>query len=558
MLLGIDVGGTHTDVVVVDARGVRAAAKVVTNHENLFESVNGGIAAMLREVDAAGIERINLSTTLSTNAIVENTIEKVGMLVSAGPGIEPASFTIGDQYHRIEGALDHRGAEILPLDEKRLEKAIAACRKAGIKAYAAVSKFSTRNPAHENSMREALAGSADFITQGHAISGNLNFPRRIATAYYNSSVWRIYNRFADAVEKALGEYGVRASVNVLKADGGTMPLAVSRLLPVETILSGPSASVMGILALCDIGVDSVVLDIGGTTTDIAVFASGGPLIEPDGIALNGRNTLVRALRTRSIGIGGDSLLRVEGGEARVGPERLGPAVADGGVLATLVDAFNRLGADAHGNTEASARAMEDLAKKNGMNGEELARRAVERATAFIKSSVDEMIAEINERPVYTIHEMLEGRRIAPERIYVVGGPAEAFRKELARAFSLEVTVPRDYAVANAIGAALARTTMSIELLADTEMGMLMIPELGVSREVPASYTLEEAGEDARRYLIGHLGKTAPGERVQAEVVHAASFNMVRGYHTAGRNIRVRCQVKPGILEKYEKGVRGTC
>ena len=190
MLLGIDAGGTHTDVVIVDAGGVRAAAKVVTNHENLFESVNDGIAAMLREVDATRIDRVNLSTTLSTNAIVENTTEKVGMIVSAGPGIEPSHFTIGDHYHRVEGALDHRGTEILPLDEKRLEKAIAACRKAGIKTYAAVSKFSTRNPAHENTVREALIGSADFITLGHGISGNLNFPRRIATAYYNSAVWR--------------------------------------------------------------------------------------------------------------------------------------------------------------------------------------------------------------------------------------------------------------------------------------------------------------------------------------------------------------------------------
>lgn len=558
MLLGIDAGGTHTDVVIVDAGGVRAAAKVVTNHENLFESVNDGIAAMLREVDATRIDRVNLSTTLSTNAIVENTTEKVGMIVSAGPGIEPSHFTIGDHYHRVEGALDHRGTEILPLDEKRLEKAIAACRKAGIKTYAAVSKFSTRNPAHENAVREALIGSADFITLGHGISGNLNFPRRIATAYYNSAVWRLYNRFADAVEKALDTYGVRASVNVLKADGGTMPIAVSRLLPVETILSGPSASVMGILALCDIGTDSVVLDIGGTTTDIAVFAAGAPLIEPEGIALNGKNTLVRALRTRSIGIGGDSLLGVADGEVRVGPERLGPAVADGGVLATLIDAFNRLGVSSHGDVDASVKAIEDLAGKYGMKGEDLALRATERAITSIKSAVDEMVAEINERPVYTIHEMLEGVKIDPERVFVVGGPAEAFRAGLARAFGLDVAVPRDHAVANAIGAALARTTMSIELLADTEKGMLMIPEIGVSRDVPATYTLEEAGEDARRYLIGHLGKTAPGERVQAEVVYAASFNMVRGYFTAGRNIRVRCQVKPGVLEEFGRGVRGSC
>ncbi len=558
MLLGIDVGGTHTDVVVIDAGGVRAAAKVPTNHENLFESVNDGIAAMLREVGAADIHRINLSTTLSTNAIVEGTTEKVGMIVSAGPGIEPNLFKIGEHYHRVDGALDHRGTEILQLDRRQLEKAVAACRKSGIRSFAAVSKFSPRNPIHENAIRDALSGDSDYITMGHTLSGHLNFPRRIATAYYNSAVWRLYNRFADAVEKALVAYGVNASVNVLKADGGTMPLPVSRMMPVETILSGPAASVMGILALCDISTDSVVLDIGGTTTDIAVFASGAPLIEPDGIALDGRATLVRALRTRSIGIGGDSLLRVKNGAVDVGPERLGPSVADGGVLATLIDAFNCHGSVNHGDVEASKKAIAELAKKSGMKADVLALAAIERATGSIKSAVDALVDEINERPVYTIHEMLEGRKILPERVYVVGGPAEAFREGLASAFSTVVTVPRDHRVANAIGAALARTTMSIELLADTEKGILIIPEISVSRDIPGSYSLEEAGEDARRYLVGHLGKTAPGESVQAEVVDAASFNMVRGYFTTGKNIRVRCQVKPGILEEYGRGVRQSC
>ncbi len=112
---------------------------------------------MLREVGATEIGRINLSTTLSTNAIVEGTTEKVGMIVSAGPGIEPGQYKIGDHDHRVEGALDHRGTEILPLDARQLEKAIGACKKAGITSYAAVSKFSPRNPAHENAVRDALA-----------------------------------------------------------------------------------------------------------------------------------------------------------------------------------------------------------------------------------------------------------------------------------------------------------------------------------------------------------------------------------------------------------------
>jgi len=363
MLLGIDVGGTHTDAVVINRQGLAATAKVATDHDNLLHSVQEALEKVLRDVSPRQIRNLNLSTTLTTNAIIEQKLEPVGMLVAAGPGIDPRQYKIGDYFFPCRGSIDHRGVERAPLLDDEIEKHLQNCREAGIRCYAVVSKFSPRNPVHEKIIQQKLQPQADFITVGHQLSGRLNFPRRIATAYYNSAIQPPFNRFADAIESSIEKLGIQAPINILKADGGTMPFAVSRQLPVQSILSGPAASVMGIVALCDIHDDAVILDIGGTTTDIAVFAAGSPLLQKEGIALGGHATLVQAIITRSIGIGGDSLVQVKQGKLTVGPQRHGPAMAFGGTQPTLIDACNVQGLPTTGNKQASMDGMVELAKE---------------------------------------------------------------------------------------------------------------------------------------------------------------------------------------------------
>ncbi len=554
MYLGLDVGGTHTDAVLVNEKGVAASVKVVTDRDNLLNSVNAAIEELLARAGAVEITRINLSTTLSTNAIIEGKTEEVGTLVSAGPGIDAARFEIGRNFHIIDGSVDHRGTEIKGPDRRQVEKAIEDCRKSGIKVFAVAAKFSTRNPSHENLLKDLLGQNADFVTPGHRLSGQLNFPRRITTAYFNSAVWRIFNGFADAVEKGLGSFGKTAQVNILKADGGTMPLAMAKQVPVESILSGPAASVMGIVALCDIREDSVILDIGGTTTDIAVFADGAPLIEPEGISLEGRPTLVRALKTKSIGLGGDSLLGVKGGAVTVGPERKGPPMADGGSEPALLDAFNVAGKTEYRDRAASERGIASLAGKAGMGTAEFAAAALRCAIDTIQKEIGLLIEEINEKPVYTVHEMLEGKTVTPRALYVMGGPAGAFADMLSEAFSLPVAVPDNYAVANAIGAALARTTIEIELFADTERRKLVIPGIDVNTSCEREYSLVQARQDAVAYLMDHFKTLGVDSREgEAEIVEASSFNMVGGFYTTGKNIRVKCQIKPGVLFKLNGG-----
>ncbi len=556
MLLGIDVGGTHTDAVVINQQGLVATAKVVTDHDNLLHSVQEALEKVLQDASPRQIRNINLSTTLTTNAIVEQKLEPVGMFVAAGPGIDPQQYEIGDYFFPCRGSIDHRGVERAPLDDGEIDKNLRTCRDEGIRCYAAVSKFSPRNPLHENIIQQKLQSQADFVTVGHQLSGRLNFPRRIATAYYNSAIRPPFNRFADAIESSIEKLGLQAPINILKADGGTMPFAVSRKVPVQSILSGPAASVMGIVALCDIDDDAVILDIGGTTTDIAVFAAGSPLLQKEGIALGGHATLVQAIITRSIGIGGDSLIQVNQEKLTVGPQRHGPAMAFGGAKPTLIDACNVQGVSMAGNKQASMDGMAKLAKNLDLPLPELAAQVIDLAVSSIMEATRELIQEINNRPVYTVHEMLSGPELTPEKLYVMGGPAAALADTLGKRFSMPATVPHDYAIANAIGAALTRSTMELELFADTEKKTLIIPELDIAEEIPFQYSLDDAVSRGRESLADYL-KLHGHQHIDEndiETIEADVFNMINNYFTVGRNIRVSCQLKPGIDRAYRQGL----
>ena len=171
---------------------------------------------------------------------------------------------------------------------KQNKKVVAEIQ--GVAAVACVGKFSPRNAAHELAMADVVRAAGLTPVCGHSLSGELNFPRRIATAYYNAAVARIVDGFLTAVEQSLQAAGIRAPLRLLKADGGAVPAALARQEPVQSVLSGPAASVMGILALCPAVAEdacSVLLDVGGTTTDVALFAQGSPVVDRDGMSVRG-------------------------------------------------------------------------------------------------------------------------------------------------------------------------------------------------------------------------------------------------------------------------------
>jgi N-methylhydantoinase A len=555
MIVGLDVGGTHTDVVVLQGREIVSKVKSLTDEKDLLQTVCFGVFDAIRGLDPQAIQRVVVSTTLATNAIIQEKTEPVGILVASGPGVNPHAFTIGDHYYVVSGAIDHRGQEIAPINDEEVLEIGKKLSSENVRNLALVSKFSIRNPSHELKMRDLLADNFETVTLGHQVSGQLNFARRIATAYLNGAVARISGEFYQAVHGCMEQEGIKIPLEILKADGGTMAQASSAQYAVETILSGPAASVMGTLAFTDPDKEEVVLDIGGTTTDIAIVVNGAPLLKPLGIRMGGYNTLVRALRTVSIGVGGDSWVRLENGDLKVGPERKGRALAYGGPELTPTDALVTLDTVRGGQKQRAIEGIHRLAEQLGKGVEETAKAIVEKSCSLIMEAVNALVNRVNQQPVYTIHELLEDRTIQPSGIIVIGGPAKEIAPWLQAVSGWQTRVPSEYEVANAIGAAIARTTCEVTVLADTSRGYVCAPEEGyldkIGKEASKQRVVQIAF-DLLRKKAHRLG--ADKNNLEMELLEDSEFNMVQGFYTVGRNIRVRAQIKPGLISPYGEAV----
>ncbi|MDX9787412.1 MAG: hydantoinase/oxoprolinase family protein [Desulfobacterales bacterium] len=552
MIIGLDVGGTHTDVVLLGKNGLIREFKIPTNQSDLFETVLTGLHQVTDGIDPNTIGRVVFSTTLTTNAIVQKETPPVGIIVTAGPGIDAALLQVSDHYHSVTGAIDHRGREIQPVNTDEI---IAISRKlvtAGVHYVGVVGKFSTRNPSHELKIASLLEGQFEKVFLGHQMSGNLNFPRRIATVYLNAAVYPIHKTFFEAVQKSLVEKGILRSIKILKPDGGTMRFDSSIDYPGHTILSGPAASVMGALPYASKNVGSLVLDIGGTTTDMAVLVDGVPLLDPLGAELGGYKTLIHAMNTHSIGVGGDSFVRVIDGRLEIGPDRKGPAMAFGGLSPTPTDALFVLGLISDGNRQKSIDGLTPVAEALGTTVENAAALIHEKTCQDILDAATQMIVRINSKPVYTVHELLENYKVNPTEILVLGGPAAILSKKLEEISALTVRALPNSKVANAIGAALARTTCELTFFADTEQGICTAPEENYLKKIGKEFSNQDAVREAFE-LLRHKGLQmgADPDHLEMEVVENIQFNMVRGFYTTGRNIRTKVQIKPGLIHGYE-------
>lgn len=544
MLLGIDVGGTFTDAVILDEGRIVAAAKSETTHGNLLEGILSATDRVLSGIDKGELTRVALSTTIVTNALVEGRTDQVGLLVMAGPGMDYTGLLPAEPRF-LTGYIDHRGREVA---EPNKAEVLAACQNTGSQVFAVAGKFAVRNPAHEQTIAGWLQKAAQplHISLSSQVSGSLNLWRRANSAYYNAAVWRHFGSFADAVEQALTQRGITAPVYILKADGGTMPLALSRLQPVEAIFTGPAASVLGIMALTSTTGQAISLDIGGTTTDIALWQEGKPLFAHNGARIAGFPTSVQAFRLKSVGIGGDSFIRRENGLLKVGPQRVGPAMAVGGNQPALSDALIVAGMASFGSRARAMEAVRQFAAP-GQGVEEAAEEALALAADEICRAALAMIEEQAAEPVYKVNDIIHQEPLQPGQVIGIGGAAAGLAPLVARQMGITCQVPEHAAVANAIGAAVAKPTMEITLRADTTQGYYTVAELGVKQKLPGrNIRLEQARQLAAQHLAERAAAAGiPAEHV--ETVYEEEFNLVRGFNTTGRIITCRLQIKPGVL-----------
>ncbi len=322
--LGIDAGGTYTDAVIYDllTRKTLCKGKSLTTKWDFTI----GIGKALKKLDPkklAEVELVALSTTLATNAIVENQGQKVGMIL-----MTPQGFADTIAYHPkavIRGRLDITGKEQETVDPHEVWKvADQMIRNHDVTAFSVSGYAGSINPAQELEVKQLLREHTGlFVSCGHELSDTLNFQTRAVTAMLNA---RIIPRLTDLLmdlEKTMETFGLVAPIVVVKGDGTLMGSAMAKLRPVETILSGPAASVAGARHLTGIP-HALVVDMGGTTTDTAALKDNHVSLNESGSNVGGHRTHVKALEIRTTGLGGDSLILFEKGEFSIGPGRVAP------------------------------------------------------------------------------------------------------------------------------------------------------------------------------------------------------------------------------------------
>ena len=517
MLAGLDVGGTHTDAALMKEGRCVAFAKAPTRRRDPLPGMLEALAALFSGgLDPASVRRLTVSTTLGLNALLTGDTDPVGMLAVPGPGLDPALFwpsSGSDPLFRVlGGAQDHRGRVVAPPDPAEAEQALRAMKELGARAVGVAVKFSPKNPEPERELGRMAAdifGPGTPVVLGASVSGSLNFPRRLHTVWCNAALAATGRRFADALAEAAAALGLACPVFVLKADAGSFSIESAAHDTAATMGSGPAASLLGVWALSGVSDDALMIDMGGTSTDLALLADGQPLLSRRGLCAAGRQTLIRTLCTSSLAVGGDSSLRVAKGGVSVGPDRSGPALALGGALSSgpeqhppaLTDAMNVLGLCAVGDTDLSREALLRLARDPGCpspargDAPALARLFVDAALELVRRGAEALLEEVNARPVYTIKELLVDKKLHPARAVFIGGPAEALAAGAAGALGMPVLAPPGSAYANAVGAALARPTRSAELYADTLLGRMSIPDFGVEKSVDRHYDLPDAKAD---------------------------------------------------------------
>lgn len=349
VLLGIDTGGTYTDAVIVtDERipQVLASAKALTTHDDLAIGIGRSIESVVAAdatkataaIDPATIGLVSISTTLATNAIVEGHGGKVCLITM---GFDSTDLTKGGLSEALDegvvlaigGGHDSHGDELVPLDVSELDRLLDELDVHHFTGFAVAGQFAVRNATHEKEVRAHLRHRFDLgVTCSHELSAKLNGPKRAVTAVLNARLIGVIGDLVAATRSEMHRTGIDAPLMVVRGDGTLISAELAAERPIETILSGPAASVIGAHHLVDTetsgGIDAIVSDIGGTTTDVAVMNNGQVRINPAGATVGGHETMVEAVDIHTVGLGGDSEVSVDDGgtitSLRLGPGRVVP------------------------------------------------------------------------------------------------------------------------------------------------------------------------------------------------------------------------------------------
>ena len=329
--LGIDTGGTFTDGVIFDLekRTVEAKTKVETTRHDLTLAVNNCLDQLIAafkhkngdQVDFGQIKMVSVSTTLATNAIVEGQGAEVGLIQI---GFEAREGLPTPYYEVIPGGCNIKGRIVEEVDLEAAEKAILEM-KDHVDAFAVSGYLCIRNPIQEIEVMELIHKLTGYpVVAAHQLSSELGMHERTVTAILNARLMPLITDLMDSVKQGMERMDIEAPLMVVRGDGSLISEAKAREKPIETILSGPAASIIGALTLTGVK-DGLVVDMGGTTTDVAVLKDGHPSLNKEGARVGGWLTRVKAAQITTIGLGGDSLIQVsKSAVLTIGPQRVFP------------------------------------------------------------------------------------------------------------------------------------------------------------------------------------------------------------------------------------------
>lgn len=322
MILGIDTGGTYTDAVLLDDDKVVSKGKALTTHYNLTVGIKESIEKLNQDI-LKRVSSVILSTTLATNSIVElRRLERVKeVLIGYDKDFFLKSVNIPNwlSLEFVDGTIDVYGNETLPLDIEKIKRIPRSDLPLAISGY-----MSPMNPKHENLARDILREKSPYpVVCGSELSGELNSIKRAVTTALNASLIPSISRFIRDVQDIVREKGIYADIFIVTADGTIMGVEEVRERPIKTVLSGPAASSIGGAFLSGIE-DGVVVDMGGTTTDISLVVNSAPILSKEGAKVGSWDLLLPSLKMRTVGLGGDSRIYPYKGSIEIGPMRVLP------------------------------------------------------------------------------------------------------------------------------------------------------------------------------------------------------------------------------------------
>lgn len=439
MVLGIDTGGTYTDAVLLEQehKTVVAKAKAPTTRENLAKGITACIDKLCpREMPP--MDKVVLSTTLATNAIVEGEGRPTGLILIGDP---PKGELPQGQVIRVGGKVNIKGKIITPIDEEEVARACDDLR-GKVEAVAVAGMMSVRNAALELGVKTLVEERCKVpVVCSHELSTQLGFHDRTVTAILNASLIPILEGFIHGVEMALRGKGIEAPIYMVKGDGNLASLSFIQKKPIESILSGPAASIIGALSLagCE---DGIVVDMGGTTTDSGMIRDNTLALSPIGARVGQWQTQIDSAMINTWGLGGDTqIIPGENGQPEITGHRILPACRGGNQGLTPTDLLHFTGDFDLWDREA---VVEQAVDSHGAGAEDYVKAA---ETAVIKT-IEDRVLSLYDTPAIPV--------------IAIGAPAKTWYEKVAENTTRPVIIPTHHEVANAVGAALAAVEERVE------------------------------------------------------------------------------------------------